>query len=185
MHPVEVPFEGIEMRGPEPSERSEPGVHFLEPLGPEPVEPALCVHGGLHESGVAQHPQVLRHGRLRETELALDLSDRQLGRDQQPQHRAPRRLGDDLEGGSHELYIRHSVYACQGIYSKGKSGSEPGRQDRIGSIAVGKNADLVVTKGDPAARIADIENVELVFKDGVGYDTKKLLDSVKGRYGEY
>jgi hypothetical protein len=40
-------------------------------------------------------------------------------------------------------------------------------------------------KGDPAARIADIENVEIVFKDGVGYDTEKLLDSVKGHYGEY
>jgi imidazolonepropionase-like amidohydrolase len=60
-----------------------------------------------------------------------------------------------------------------------------GRQDRIGSISVGKNADLVVMKGDPASRITDIENVEIVFKDGVGYDTKKLLDSVKGRYGEY
>ncbi|HYL93003.1 MAG TPA: amidohydrolase family protein, partial [Alphaproteobacteria bacterium] len=60
-----------------------------------------------------------------------------------------------------------------------------GRQDQIGTVAVGKNADLVVTKGDPATRIADIENVELVFKDGIGYDTKKLLDSVKGRYGEY
>jgi imidazolonepropionase-like amidohydrolase len=60
-----------------------------------------------------------------------------------------------------------------------------GRQDQIGSIAVGKNADLVVMKGDPATRIADVENVEIVFKDGVGYDTKKLLDSVNGRYGEY
>jgi imidazolonepropionase-like amidohydrolase len=60
-----------------------------------------------------------------------------------------------------------------------------GRQDQIGSIAAGKNADLVVMKGDPAAHIADIENVEIVFKDGVGYDAKKLLDSVKGRYGEY
>ena len=60
-----------------------------------------------------------------------------------------------------------------------------GRQDRIGSIAAGKNADLVVVKGDPSTRIADIENVEIVFKDGVGYDSQKLLDSVKGRYGEY
>jgi len=60
-----------------------------------------------------------------------------------------------------------------------------GRQGRIGSIAAGKNADLVVIKGDPAIRIMDIENVELVFKDGVGYDTRKLLDSVKGHYGEY
>jgi imidazolonepropionase-like amidohydrolase len=60
-----------------------------------------------------------------------------------------------------------------------------GRQDQIGSIAVGKNADLVVLKGDPAARITDVENVELVFKDGAGYDPRKLLDSVKGHYGEY
>jgi hypothetical protein len=60
-----------------------------------------------------------------------------------------------------------------------------GRQDQIGSIEEGKNADMVVMKGDPAARIADIENVEIVFKDGAGYDTKKLLESVKGHYGEY
>jgi len=60
-----------------------------------------------------------------------------------------------------------------------------GRQEQIGSIAVGKNADLVVIKGDPAAQITDIENVEMVFKDGAGYDSRKLLDSVKGRYGEY
>jgi hypothetical protein len=60
-----------------------------------------------------------------------------------------------------------------------------GKQDQIGSVAAGKNADLVVVKGNPAARIADVENVEIVFKDGVGYDSEKLLESVKGRYGEY
>lgn len=60
-----------------------------------------------------------------------------------------------------------------------------GRQDQIGSIAAGKNADLVVIKGDPSTHIADIENIEIVFKDGVGYDSQKLADSAKGRYGEY
>jgi imidazolonepropionase-like amidohydrolase len=60
-----------------------------------------------------------------------------------------------------------------------------GRQDHIGSVAVGKNADLLVVKGDPSSQISDIENVEIVFKDGVGYDTKKLLESVRGLYGEY
>ena len=60
-----------------------------------------------------------------------------------------------------------------------------GRQNQIGSIAAGKNADLVVMQGDPATHIADIENVEMVFKDGVGYDVKKLLESVSGHYGEY
>ena len=60
-----------------------------------------------------------------------------------------------------------------------------GRDKSIGSIAVGKNADLVVVKGDPSKNILDIENTEIVFKDGVGYDSEKLLDSVKGRYGQY
>ena len=60
-----------------------------------------------------------------------------------------------------------------------------GLADRIGSIAPGKNADLVIVKGNPAANVADIENVIVVFKDGVGYESRKLLDSVKGRYGQY
>ena len=60
-----------------------------------------------------------------------------------------------------------------------------GRDKQIGSIAVGKNADMVVVKGDPSTRIEDIENVEIVFKDGVGFDSVKLLESVKGRYGQY
>jgi imidazolonepropionase-like amidohydrolase len=60
-----------------------------------------------------------------------------------------------------------------------------GKDKQIGSIAAGKNADLVVIKGDPSKQISDIENVEIVFKDGVGYDSQKLLDSVRGRYGQY
>jgi hypothetical protein len=60
-----------------------------------------------------------------------------------------------------------------------------GLADKIGTVAPGKNADLMVVKGDPSKTIADIENVEIVFKDGVGYDSAKLLESVKGRYGQY
>jgi imidazolonepropionase-like amidohydrolase len=60
-----------------------------------------------------------------------------------------------------------------------------GKDKQIGSIAVRKNADLVLIKGDPSKQISDIENVEIVFKDGVGYDSRKLLDSVRGRYGQY
>ncbi|HXY11449.1 MAG TPA: amidohydrolase family protein [Terriglobales bacterium] len=59
------------------------------------------------------------------------------------------------------------------------------RDEQIGSIAAGKNADLVVIKGDPSKQISDVENVEIVFKDGVGYDSPKLLESVRGRYGRY
>ncbi len=60
-----------------------------------------------------------------------------------------------------------------------------GLQDRIGTIAAGKDADLFIVKGNPAANINDVENVIVVFKDGVGYDSAKLIRSVKGRFGEY
>ena len=53
----------------------------------------------------------------------------------------------------------------------------------LGSIEVGKIADLVVIDGDPVARPAEIRNVVTVFKDGVGYDSKKLIDSVSGLVG--
>ncbi|QMV18952.1 amidohydrolase family protein [Granulicella sp. 5B5] len=60
-----------------------------------------------------------------------------------------------------------------------------GRDKQIGTIAPGKDADLVIVKGNPGKNINDIENTEIVFKDGVGYDSQKLLDSVKGHYGQY
>ena len=58
-----------------------------------------------------------------------------------------------------------------------------GELNRIGTIAPGKQADLVVIKGDPSKKIEDIENVEIVFKDGVGYDSAKLIQSVEGMVG--
>ena len=58
-----------------------------------------------------------------------------------------------------------------------------GEDARIGSIAAGKQADLMVVKGNPATNISDIEKVEIVFKDGVGYDSEKLIQSVQGLVG--
>ena len=53
----------------------------------------------------------------------------------------------------------------------------------LGSVAAGKLADLVVIRGNPVATPADIRQVTLVFKDGVGYDSPKLLAAVKGLVG--
>ena len=58
-----------------------------------------------------------------------------------------------------------------------------GEDARIGSIAPGKQADLMVVKGNPTVTISDIENVEIVFKDGLGYDSEKLIQSVQGLVG--
>jgi imidazolonepropionase-like amidohydrolase len=58
-----------------------------------------------------------------------------------------------------------------------------GEDARIGSIAPGKQADLMVVKGNPGTNINDLEKVEIVFKDGVGYDSEKLIQSVQGLVG--
>ncbi len=58
-----------------------------------------------------------------------------------------------------------------------------GEADRIGTIANGKAADLVVINGDPSKKITDIEKMTVVFRDGVGYDTQKLIKSVDHAVG--
>jgi len=60
-----------------------------------------------------------------------------------------------------------------------------GRAARVGSIAAGKQADLMVIDGNPAVTIDDISHVTLVFKQGVGYDPAKLIGSVRGHVGLY
>ena len=93
------------------------------------------------------------------------------------------RFGDQREV---ELLVEAGFTPLEAIHIATANGAQYlGEADRIGTIAPGKAADLVVVKGDPSQKIEDIENAEIVFKDGVGYDTKKLLDSVKGHYGEY
>lgn len=57
------------------------------------------------------------------------------------------------------------------------------RADRVGSIEAGKQADLLVVEGDPAADISDVRNVRIVFKQGIAYDPQALRESVRGRVG--
>jgi imidazolonepropionase-like amidohydrolase len=58
-----------------------------------------------------------------------------------------------------------------------------GRDARVGTIAAGKQADLVVVNGDPSKTIGDIRNVETVFRMGIGFDPAKLIASVSGKVG--
>jgi len=58
-----------------------------------------------------------------------------------------------------------------------------GREQDIGTLAVGKRADLIVIQGDPAAHIEDLEKVAVVFKDGQGYDPARLIEAVRGQVG--
>lgn len=83
-----------------------------------------------------------------------------------------------------ELLVEAGFTPVEAIRISTLNGAEfEGQADSIGSLAVEKTADIVVIHGDPSANINDIEKVEIVFKDGVGYDPAKLLDSVRGIVG--
>ena len=83
-----------------------------------------------------------------------------------------------------ELLVEAGFTPVEAIHIATENGAlYLGQQDRIGTLAPGKQADLVLIKGDPSKRIDEIENVETVFKAGIGYDSKKLIDSVRGQVG--
>ena len=98
-------------------ERRDPGVELAERLRDEPVDAPLRVDLCGHEPSVAKHLQVLRHRRLREPQLRDEIADGSILVPEQLQDPTPIRLGHDLEGRQHSLYMNHPAYACQGIYS--------------------------------------------------------------------
>jgi len=58
-----------------------------------------------------------------------------------------------------------------------------GRARDIGSLAVGKQADLVVLAGNPIDDVAAVRTVQTVFKQGIGFDSARLIANVSGRVG--
>ncbi len=83
-----------------------------------------------------------------------------------------------------ELLVEAGFTPVEAIRIASSNGAKfLGESDRIGTLAPGKQADMVVIRGNPAANISDIERVEIVFKDGVGYDSAKLIESVRGAIG--
>jgi imidazolonepropionase-like amidohydrolase len=83
-----------------------------------------------------------------------------------------------------ELLVEAGFTPVEAIHIATSNGAEfLGEGDKMGTLAVGKQADMVVIDGDPSGNIKDIEKVETVFKDGVGYDSAKLIESVRGLVG--
>jgi imidazolonepropionase-like amidohydrolase len=83
-----------------------------------------------------------------------------------------------------ELLVEAGFTPEEAIHIATENGAKwLGEDAHIGTIAVGKDADFVVVNGNPAATIGDAEKVELVFKNGVGYDPQKLIASVRGLMG--
>ena len=83
-----------------------------------------------------------------------------------------------------ELLVEAGFTPVEAIHIATSNGAEfLGQLDKIGTLSAGKQADLVLIDGDPSGNIKDIEKVETVFKDGVGYDSAKLIESVRGLVG--
>ena len=83
-----------------------------------------------------------------------------------------------------ELFVEAGFTPLEAITISTLNGAKYlGRDARTGSLAAGKQADLIVINGRPDMNIADVRHVETVFKRGVGFDPAKLIESVKGRVG--
>jgi predicted amidohydrolase YtcJ len=83
-----------------------------------------------------------------------------------------------------QLLVQAGFTPVQAIHIASQDGAIAlGRADTIGTLQTGKNADAILVLGDPSTNINDAQNVEIVFKDGVGYDSKKLFASVRGLVG--
>ena len=100
----------------------------------------------------------------------------------------PTGIGGALPGfgdqRNYELLIEAGFTPVETIQIMSLNGAKILGVDKdLGSIAEGKIADLVVIRGNPIATHGDIRNVVTVFKDGVGYDSAKLIAAVKGQVG--
>jgi imidazolonepropionase-like amidohydrolase len=83
-----------------------------------------------------------------------------------------------------ELLVEAGFTPVQAIQIMTLNGARALGVDRdLGAVQVGKIADLVVLQGNPAANVGDIRNVRYVFKDGVGFDPDRLIESVRGTVG--
>jgi imidazolonepropionase-like amidohydrolase len=83
-----------------------------------------------------------------------------------------------------ELLVEAGFTPVEAIHIATENGARYlGEAERIGTLAAGKQADLVVIDGDPSKSIADIEKVKIVFREGIGYDPDKLIQSVRGTVG--
>ena len=85
---------------------------------------------------------------------------------------------------NYELLIEAGFTPAQTVQIMSANGAKIlGVYDKLGSVERGKIADIVVLQGDLAGNPSVIRNVTTVFKDGVGYDSAKLIAAVKGRVG--
>ncbi len=114
-----MPLERIEAAGPLGAIGLQPRVQFHERLGPEPVQPPLRIAADLHQTGVAQHPQMPGDTRLMHPDALDQLIDRALAVANGIEDAPPGRFGNrvqNIESRGHRPNIRPNVYVCKRMY---------------------------------------------------------------------
>jgi hypothetical protein len=82
-----------------------------------------------------------------------------------------------------ELYVQAGIPAAEVLkMATIKSAQITGVSDVVGSIEVGKRADLILIDGNPLAEISDIRKIEWTMKGGNLYYSKELYNSVGVKY---
>lgn len=152
----------------------------MEMLDAEVRKEVEATHAGLAQGGLTVPDRLLR--RMMDWERVFVAQGGLLGAGSDP-------WGTGFLPGfgnlrNYELLIEAGFSAEQAVQIITLNGARIlGQEERFGSIAAGKVADLVVIRGDPVARPADVYSVVTVFKDGVGYDSMRLRQAARGRVG--
>jgi imidazolonepropionase-like amidohydrolase len=154
----------------------------LEAMSPEVKEAYLRIRGRIDTATTwAFTPEMLKNAMAFEKAFVAAGGRLAAGVD-------PTGFGGALPGfgdqRNYELLVEAGFTPAQTVQIMSANGAKIlGVYDKLGSIERGKLADLVVLQGDLAADPSVIRRVTIVFKDGVGYDSPKLIAAVKGRVG--
>jgi imidazolonepropionase-like amidohydrolase len=154
----------------------------LEAMAPDVRAEYLTSRARLSEPGsFAVSPEVFRNAQRFELEFVKSGGLMAAGVDPTGNGGALPGFGDQR---NYELLIEAGFTPVEAIRIMTLNGATIlGEEKRLGSVTPGKLADLVVIKGDPVARPAEIRNVAIVFKGGVGYDPAKLIEACRGLVG--
>jgi hypothetical protein len=162
---------------PERARLSPEGLEFLEPEVRKEVE---ANHAALAQGGLTVPPRLLQ--KMMQWERAFVAAGGLLGAGSDP-------WGTGFLPGlgnlrNYELLVEAGFRPEEAVQIMTLNGARIlGHERDLGSIAVGKQADLVVIRGDPVATPSAITGVVTVFKGGVGYDSARLRAAAVGRVG--
>lgn len=85
---------------------------------------------------------------------------------------------------NYELLVEAGLSPAEAVMVMTRNGARVlGVEKDVGTVEAGKLADLVLLQGDLSASPEVIRRTVTVFKKGIGFDSRRLIDAVKGQVG--